>query len=359
MKKIALLFVIILASSQITFSQTAEEFTIEDRLFDPWYIHHLSDDTLIVVDLRNSDQAIQLRTLPDGEIIRSQRTGSGPGEVSNQGAKIVNTTEDHIYVWDAAAREFLQYDRQLNYRNSFFTDSPLMYVAPLGDSLAVGSMSRPSKNFLHIYKTRSRELEADPVTSFSVKEDSRLEPIQSRYLLRQGPFLTNSEELFMGFTFSSLVLQVTPDRLERIISEPANIPLPEYRSTSVEDGSRIDSAPNIDEYPHGTLDVAVDDEYLYVLHSGKKLEAGRLRQVWLQASGKMAEEIENIEYNNQVFVYDRENGKYIGEIFIPQKAKKITVSDTYLTILSINEEGIPFISGLEKQSFVEKALNDD
>lgn len=355
MKRIQIILVLcaVLVIANNAYSQREQAFKIENRIFDPWHIHHLGNDSLIVIDIKNDLESVQVRRLPDGKIIGSQRLGRGPGELSPVGDKIVNMTDDYIFIWDSGARQFLQYDWELTYKSSVFTDLPLMYLAPFGDSQTVASIAMPGSDYLHLYNYKEREIDTAPKKTFTTDQNDRLAPIKNNYLLRQGPFLVEKNSLYMGFAFSSLVLKVGTEGLDYLINKPEDIPLPEYYFQSNVDGDAVVSAPSINEFPYGTLDLDVDEDYLYVLHSGKKLEAGRLRMIWLSATGKIAEEIENIEYSKKIFVYDKQVGTYLGEIQLLQRAKKIAVSKDYFTILSITEEGFPAIIGYDKYSVLE------
>lgn len=340
---------VILFCANNAFSQLNKAFEIKTQLIDPWYIHAISDDTLLIIDPKNQTQALQLRRVPDGDIIESQRVGRGPGELAAQGSKIVNISSDAIFLWDSGASQLLKYDRNLTYKTSYRTNLSALSLAFATDSLAFATSGIPSSNYLNTYEVEKRSISQKPVKKFTTDVDSRLYPLSKNYLLNQGPFLVDDGSLYMGFRFSSLVIKADSDSINFITGKPANIPLPDYNPYSDTEDGMVISAPDIAKYPHATLDFAIDDNYLYVLHSGKKLEAGRLKQVWLASTGKLGKEIENIEYSKIIYMYDKNSGDYLGSLELQEKAKKLAVTDHHIFTLSISEDGVPSLIGYEKE----------
>lgn len=349
MFNIRLIFVIaFLLLTSTSYGQLKQAFVVDAPFVSPWYIHALNDDSLLVVDPKNKKKALQLISVPNGKILNSQRIGRGPGEISSDGAKIINITSNTIFLWDSGAKQLLKYNKSLNYQNSLLIDSPVMYVAPVDNSLAFASTSFPTKEFLHLYKVNGRSLSSTPTNTYSTDINKKLEPLNKNYLLKQGPFLVDDGALYMGFDFSSIVIKATPNSISFINGEPANIALPIYEGVKRDGYATTTFAPDIAEFPQATLDFSIDDNYLYVLHSGKKLETSGLSKVWSSVSGKIGKLIEDLGYSKKIFIYDKESGEYLRTINLPQKAKNIAVSENYIFALSLDEEGLPIIVGYEK-----------
>jgi hypothetical protein len=329
-------------------AQLDQDFEMEAVFFDLWNIHALNDDSLIVVDIKNNAEALQLISVANGEILSSKRIGRGPGEISSDGAKIITITSNRISLWDSGAKQLLQYNRRLNYQNSLLIDSPVMYVAPVDDSLAFASTSFPTKEFLHLYKVNGRSLSSTPINTYSTDVNEKLKPISTNHLLQQGPFLVDDGTLYIGFDFSSLIIKASPNSIIYINGNPANIPLPDYDAVKKDGYTTTTYAPDVAEFPQATLDFSVDDDYLYVLHSGKKLETSGLSKVWASVSAKVGKLIEDLDYAKEIFIYHKETGKYLRTLNLPQEAKKIAVSENYIFALSLDDEGLPVIIGYEK-----------
>lgn len=348
-KTVLLIVLCFFLSTTQGYTQLTKSFEIKEQLFDPWRIYALNDDSLIVVDPVNDQQTLQLRILPEGTIDHAHRTGNGPGELASQGGKIVNADSSNIFVWDTGSRRMLVYNRDFTYQTNISSKIIGMRAGAV-DSYLFASPSGLTDDFIRIFTLNGRKASDDPVKIYPVNVDKRLAPLADNFMLRQGAFLIKDEALFVGFDFSSIVAKITPDSIAYIIDKPAKIPLPNYQSADHEDGSTTFVAPDVAEYPHGTLSLDTDSEYLYVLHSGKQIDAGVFKQLWNSARGKINEMMEDLNYSTTVFVYDKTIGNYLGTLTLPQKARQIAVTRNTITALSLNEEGLPVIIGYEKEN---------
>lgn len=169
-------------------AQLGQGFEIDAVFFDPWYIHSLNDDSLLVLDPKNEQQAFQLISVPKGKVLNSHRIGRGPGEISSEGDKIINIFANTISVWDSGSRQILKYDRNLTYKTSLLPNVPAMYVTPLNDSLAYVSTQINANDFLHLYSINGRELSDKPKRKYFTEVNKKLKPLNENFLLKQGPF---------------------------------------------------------------------------------------------------------------------------------------------------------------------------
>ena len=330
-------------------AQLQKGFNIDLVTFDPWYIHSLNDDSLIIIDPQNKKQALQLTSVTKGKVLNSHGIGRGPGEISSKGDKIINVIGNTITVWDSGSRQILKYDRSLNYKTSILPNVPAIYATLLNDSLVYVSTQVNANDFLHLYSVNGRDLSAEAVRKYVTEVDKKLKPLNENYLLKQGPFLVDDGALFMGFDYSSLIVKASPDSILYVTDKPTNIPLPQYEAISSDGNTRIQSAPDITEYPPATLDLKVDKNFMYVLHSGKEFGGNRLKNVWLAATGKLQEKIESLQYSKTIHIYEKDTGNYLKKWILPQEAKKIAVSKNYLFTLSVDDENLPIIVAYKKE----------
>lgn len=331
-------------------AQLTKAFEIEGQYYSPWYIQAFNDDRLIVFDGKNEKQALQLRRIPNGEILNAQRLGRGPGELSGTGPKIINRAANRISVWDANAKKMLIYDGTLNYRSSVLVNKPAMNVAFTGTGLAYITSSVPQEPFLKLFKTTENGLSSKPVQTYTTEKHEALAPIAENFMLRQGPFITDGEHLYMSFYYSSIILKITPVSISFFDEAPNSIPLPEYEFARNSNGSKRYVAPSVTSFPQGMLDLAQDEKFLYALFSGKKLKATIEQQKKWHEEGTLAERFEDLNYSTQILLYNKQSGEYLRTITLPRKARKITVSESYIFALSLDSEGLPIIVAYHKET---------
>lgn len=331
-------------------AQLTKAFEIEGQYYNPWYIQAFNDDRLIIFDGKNKKQALQLRSIPNGEILNAHRLGRGPGELSGVGPKIINRTADRISVWDANAKNMLLYDGKLNYRSAVLINKPVMNVAFSGTGMAYATSSLPEEPFLKLFKTTENGLSSKPIQTYTTKNHPELAPLAENFMLRQGPFLTDGENLYMGFSYSTIILKVTPTSISLFDEAPNPIPLPEYEFAKNRGGNKIYVAPDVSSFAQGTLGMDLDDNFLYALYSGKKLEGTEDQLKKWQQEGTLAERFEDLNYSTKILVYSKQSGEYLRTLTLPQRARKIAISESYIFALSLDREGLPIIIAYHKET---------
>ncbi|MCC5912879.1 MAG: hypothetical protein JJU46_00770 [Balneolaceae bacterium] len=305
-------------------AQVSEIDRFSDIFTFPEKIIALSEDKIITVEPQLSDNTINLIDLRDGTVINSLRQGNGPGEVTNA-EKLIAVKEDIIWIWDSGHARGIITNHDLNVETEVRASgrSP-MFALPLGDE-HVGTWSVFSRSDLaNIYELHDYTI-SEINNSVELSELREFEDLINNPLAGQGPSEWGGGAVFRGFNYSSLIAEIRKDGSVRLLGSEMNISFPQ-----ADESTRSLEAPDHSEYPEATLSMALNNDYLFVLHSGKKFDASIFRRAFAAVQGKLDELERDYGHSDQLIVYSRESGELVKEITLPEPASDITAYNNVL-----------------------------
>lgn len=275
--------------------------------------------------------------LQTGELLASLRSGQGPGEVTPDREKVITQTESGEYwLWDSGHQRGMLLDSTFSYQSDLGANqSNLAFALPLSDD-RVGSWSIFSRS--NLFSIREFDnftvVDEEPFETIPYEDYDEFEQVAQNPLSRQGPTLAKDGAIYQGYLYSSTMVKLTADGLEYLTGQEQNIPFPEYDSGR--DG--VFEAPDHGLFPQATLSIAANENYLFVLHSGRKFDEGRLRTAYYRITGRWEELNEKYDHTDRLLIYDRATGDYLHEMELPEPANKIQATDSYLYSYSYMEQ---------------------
>jgi len=317
----------------------------EGRMANPKTFHVAAPNRVVVVDHARDKAALTLVDLAKGTELKRFAAGRGPGQIrSGQGGYVVMQDPDKsIWVWQQRSRVLSVYaSDNLEYLASIRVRQGEDAMAPVNDTLALSlpvllstEMNNSEVNTFVQYRRWSRNpyRVSDPIKTIPTSVHSSLEPLGQNIMLRQGHYDVDRGDVFVGFHFSSTVVRLDASGVQKVTSGKEVIPFPDY-STGRE--GRYE-APDVTKYPPATTDLAVDDQYVYVLHHGRTLNIGTLSRVVKTVQGKMEAAMEEWRLTDRVLVYDRESLSFEREIQLPYRARAIEAGKKHFYILTTDE----------------------
>jgi hypothetical protein len=175
----------------------------------------------------------------------------------------------------------------------------------------------------HFAENRTRSINRD---------DEKFSSLEN-FLLKQDVHFTQFDgTIYITFGYSSLLMAVGEEGLRYATLGPENYPFPEPEDP----GSGRFVLPAIDEYPVGALDIDADEEYVYILYSGQKIEVDRISEF----SGPDAY-IEEIRNSRRVMKFHREDGSFAGEKELPRSASVLKVKGDRIFLYTTKGEDFP------------------
>lgn len=304
-------------------AQVSEIDRFSDLFTFPEKIVALSDDKIITVEPQLSDNTINLIDLRDGTVINSLRQGSGPGEVTNS-EKLIAVKYDMIWIWDSGHARGIITNHDLTVEREVRASghSP-MFALPL-DNEHVGSWSVFSRsdlaNISEFHNSTISEINA----SVALSELQEFEDLINNPLAGQGPSEWGGDAVYRGFNYSSLIAEISKDGSVRLFGSEMDIPFPQ-----ADESAQSLEAPDHSEYPEATLSMALNSDYLFVLHSGKKFDASIFRRAFAAVQGKLDELERDYGHSDRLLVYSLESSE-VKEITLPEPVSDITVYNNTL-----------------------------
>lgn len=296
----------------------------------------------LLLDSQALDQMVAELRLDDKSIVgQAIRSGDGPGEVSGRGLGMSLFSDGGVLVWDGGAREASVYDRQLQFEGQVrgVEHTSRGRTLLVNDSTMAVIVHTPGPELINLYRLHRESgavrIEDEPVTSIQTTDDALLadSELEENIMLRQGTHRRVGDQLFFALNYSSIVLSISEDGLEWATADPENHSLPVYDFR--DDGWVM--APAAEDFPQGTLDVAADESYLYVLYSGQQAERpGGLFSRF--TTGDIEAEVERIRHSDRLFIFERDSGAYLEEIILPVRAKAMDVSNEYIGLITDERE---------------------
>lgn len=330
--KIFLVLVALFFLSANSIAQTLQEVSrLESGLIFPSDFHVVGEDRAIVIEPLSDRDVVTLVNLETGNVIASLRAGRGPGEVHPTGKKVLSRfTNDHLWLWDSVLRRGMLLDNELLYIEDVDTgEGNFLFALPISENNVV-TWSFLSRSELFTIRNLDGLTIGETTHSYLYDEFGEFNPIPKNPLSRQGPTVSDGSAIYQGYFFSSNLLKVDHNgEIQYVTGHEMSIPFPDYDS---EPG--VIEAPDHGEFPEATMSLAVNNQYLFVLHSGRIFEEGLVRSMYLQLTGRWEELNAQYDHSDRLLVYDKQNGKFIREIALPEKAHKISATDDHLYIYS-------------------------
>jgi len=302
----------------------------QDNIYSPSAIFALNEDTILTVELSNKEAVLSMHNLKNNSMIASHPAGRGPGELSQIEAKHFSMIDNDLFLlWDKGQRKGIVYDRNLTYITDIrYNDRAISSAIILNDSLAIVRKFYDMQTLTEIRRFKDYEITDDILVKIDTDYYDSLKPISHNPLVDQGPMFSGTDNAYIGFNYSTLVLSISPNGTIDTLKTPRSFILP---TVEYDNGY---SAPDHAISPEGTLSIATDDNYVYVLFSGKKFEVKPFMMAVKTITGKIADEFEKSDNSTELQIFDKKTGNYIKSIELPEMAKEIDVYGNYLYALS-------------------------
>lgn len=292
---------------------------IENSIYNPYDFWVLGDDLLLVNDLGFKSSPIGLINFKEDDIVSNLRTGQGPGEVTSTFYKrVTKYTNGDFLLWDAGSNRIMRYNDSLQYitdiRASGF-GRRFIQAGLINDSTLLTMENSP--NFLSAWRIKDNTInESEMLWSISIDEYEELTALKNFVLMQTIYFGNYDGALYLTFEFSSLLIAIDENGVKYIQKEPENIPLPVHDEKSGGYG-----LPIMGKHPEGARDIALDDNYVYITFSGKKIS----RWEQMRYAFNFEELIEKIKHSQRLLIFDRETGNFVKEIELPKTAMKFKI----------------------------------
>lgn len=287
---------------------------------------------IIVHDYADPNQPIKLLDANLDQKIGTLRSGRGPGEVS-QADDIDNFfyssfMDSFLVIWDRDRFRGMIYDENLNYVSDIkgLDKFTLYRFLVINDSHGIGIRRTAGEApfiLFDLNKTENGTFIASKVNELQTPES--LKPMVENRLLRQGRTIQLEEITLTGFLYSSTLLAINEHGISWKTAQPEDYSLPIYEGVEQPDAyTRIFKAPDVADYPMGVLDLAGNDDYFFILYSGRKgpdPPDGWFRRLFSQITFDPDE----LLHGKRLFLYDHE-GQFINEFSIPMEARTLAVS---------------------------------
>lgn len=260
------------------------------------------------------------------EVISVLRKGRGPGEVSEIFYKnFTRFSNGNVLLWDAGLNRTTVYNSELEYVADLKGDgirSKLYHVELVNDSTIV--TFSVGDHFLKACRMSDdfRIEKEDLLWQKSVKEIPELSSLANPVMLQTLFFDNYDGVLYIIFEYSSMLVAINENGIEFITNGPDKILNPDPR-----EGSGY-SLPTMGKHPEGARDVTVDDNFIYVVFSGKNVS--RFEQ--MRYSFNFDVLIDKIKHSKRLWVFDKDSGVFIKEIELPISARafKVLGKNAYL-----------------------------
>lgn len=335
MKPIILLFfsTLLLLNNQIILAQSFDLVGVQNsNIYSPSEIFVLDENKIVTVELTNKFGVLNLIDLDTGNLLATQPAGRGPGELSQKGKKLITLTSDNsLWVWDNGRRRAFLYDKNLKYLNDVISDDKTVTDAIyLNDSTVVVRKMFDTNIVACLNKLIGNRISNESYYCFQNGSIKNLSSIKRNPLLNQGPMVKFGKRSYLGFDFTSTILTLASEFNTDTLKTPYYVSFPEIKNRR---GNTIE-APDHGKNPITTIDIASDGDNIFVLYSGKKFESNLIKQFTGFITGELAHEMEKSDNASDVFMFDKETGKFIKNLTLPNISKRIEVYGDYFYTLS-------------------------
>lgn len=216
-------------------------------------------------------------------------------------------------------------------RNGLYhlVNDSLLYTIQSADSLFMSTSMLFDSDFSQMIERYS---------SFSHKEyPAWANTVENQLLKYKMNAVSDSDgNTCVVFRFSSWLLCSRKDGQEMFATDqPDQIQFPNVEPTRIR-GTYFQTSHNPSSHRVQNIDIAMDDVFIYVLVFGKDLDNRALLLEAIRSRQQVdSEKITSI--SESVYLYEKETGRFIKEITLPNPARAITVDDTYLIVVEDNE----------------------
>jgi len=339
MKYLILLTILITSLCSASGQSVTEVAQYSENIYSPTNIYIVGEDSLLIVDLNNKEAVVTLHDLNQKKVIASRRAGRGPGEFAQNGVKYITTYNNNLlWIWDEGQMKAIILNKSLDYVGDIISDNKSVSSALLKNkNLVVVKNFFSTEYIVGLYELKGKRIQSNPLKKLSTQHFPSYAPITNNPLINQGPMTRADDAVYIGFNYASNIIVIDKNNaIDTLKNHPEYIPFPEYKSKNGYE------APDQAKFPLATLDIATDDNNIYILFSGKTFDMGFLNKVKNAITGEIADKIEKSSNATDVFVFDKRTKKYKNRFTLPHLAKSITVSGGYMYGLSY-VDGIYFI----------------
>lgn len=139
------------------------------------------------------------------------------------------------------------------------------------------------------------------------------------------------------FRFSSWLLCSRKDGQELFATDqPDQVQFPNVEPTRIR-GTNFQTSPTSSEHRVQSIDIAMDDVFVYLLVFGKDIDTKSLILNAFRSRQQVdSEKITSI--SERVYLFEKETGRFLKEITLPNLASAITVDGNHLIVVEDNEE---------------------
>lgn len=328
-----LLIFVAIASIFVGVKDWELETEMVDSVYDPQQVWLAGKNKVLVNDLAQKTSQIHLIDETEDSISEMLRTGRGPAETSTTFYKRVTKFSNGDFLfWDAGLNRTSIYDSTLNYKVDIGGSglrTKFYQTALINDStLATFDFNEP---FLKVWRIRNNRVNTNNLLwGINLDDYEELSPLKNIMLLQSLYFDNYDGILYIGFEFASILMAIDEEGVKFITDKPDEIPLP--INTDKEFAA---SLPVMGKHPEGARDVAVDENYVYLLFSGETIS--RFEQ--MKYTFNFETLIDKVKHSKRLLLYDRFTGNFIREVKLPIYVKgfKIRGNEAYL-LNSIDKE---------------------
>lgn len=173
-----------------------------------------------------------------------------------------------------------------------------------------------------------------PTFTISHGDNDHFKPLDN-FLLKQDIHLAlDDSALYLAFEYSSLLFRTGKEKIDYFTFAPENQYFPDMKP----EPGQIYSLPDIGKNPVCALDIDVEGDFIFILYSGKKLEAGILQQLF-----NADKAVEDIVHSYKLNVYEKNTGSFIKEVTLPKKAASFDIFNDSIYLLSTLDSGYPVL----------------
>lgn len=280
----------------------------------------------------------------DGTLTGFGQWGSGPGEVARGTPKNISITNNRIIVHEYVERKIVIFSSGGSYINEIRLPAflgPIGYLHIISGDLLLFRKDFYSPNYestgfakLIEYSEDGRMTDTDTYI-INYNENPDLRPIMKNATLKTGPiFSDRNGYIYVGTLYSSLVLCVREDGTTVFKTyEPQNAHIPNVEIEITE--SIMSGEP--EESIHYSISFDADDNYLYVLHSGRKYKREEIISA-LQTGGTYDLRIGE---GKTLLIYNKKTGEFLNSLKLPVWASNFVVDDKHIYLLVMDKD--PYI----------------
>lgn len=312
----------------------------EGKMANPKEVTVTEEGHALLLDPGRPQAALTLVDLENRQEVARVARGNGPGLIRTEGNHVLTQGEERTFwVWQRDGKQLSIFDRELQHRASRTLSEAGDGLFPLNDSTALVVPSLSTENTLFEYRriADGRRIADAADQKVSTDVHSLFSPLEENPMLRQGHYVVDQGEAVIAFRFSSALVQLDDEGVRRVVGGEDVIPFPDYDFRSDKGDQRSYQAPDVTEHPIATMDLAVDDRYIYVLHHGETFDVGTLSRFTKAVRGRMEAAIEEWELTERVLIYDRASLKFVRELTLPHGARAIDVDENYLYVLTTDD----------------------